>query len=172
MSAESVARLFVGIAFLWIVIVLLVGVIGGFDKPTVWLKFIGEQFGQDRVTQIRWVMLALTFFVVPLGILTYLRDLFGDPVGLWVKCAAPGAFAAVYGLVLVAVVPDVGRPFLLWVEGIVRPIVGLTGLKDTLEDTGSWLIRSLAALALLAGVPGVVGAILGLASGQKPARRR
>ncbi|MBI2468331.1 MAG: hypothetical protein HYV62_11040 [Candidatus Rokubacteria bacterium] len=117
-------------------------------------------------------MLALTFFVVPLGILTYLRDLFGDPVGLWVKCAAPGAFVAVYGLVLVAVVPDVGRPFLLWVEGIVRPVVGLTGLKDTLEDTGSWLVRSLAALALFAGVPGVVGAILGLASGQKPARRR
>lgn len=172
MSAENVARLFIGIAFLWIVIVLLVGVIGGFEKPTVWLKFVGEQFGQDRVTQIRWIMMVLTLFVVPVGILTYLRDLFGDPVGLWVKCAAPGAFLAVYGLVLVAVMPDVGRPFLLWVEGIVGPVVGLTGLKDTLEDTGSWLIRFVAALGLLGGVPGVVGAIFGFTSGQKPARRR
>lgn len=172
MSLENVARLFVGIGFLWIVLVLLVGIVGGFEKPTVWLKFLSDQGGADAVRYIQWAMWVLTLFVVPIGVLTYLRDLLGDPVALWVKAAAPGTFLAVYGLVLLAVLPDVGRPFLVGVESVVGPIVGLTGLKDRLEDTGSWLIRFLAALGLFGGIPGVVGAVLGLFGGQKPARRR
>ena len=64
MSLENVARLFVGIGFLWIVIVLLVGVVGGFEKPTLCLKFLTEQGGADTVWYIQWTMWVLTIFVV------------------------------------------------------------------------------------------------------------
>ena len=39
---ELIARLLVGIGFLWLVIVLVVGLLGGFDKPSAWFKLLDD----------------------------------------------------------------------------------------------------------------------------------
>ncbi|MGH7321666.1 MAG: hypothetical protein ACRELA_18865 [Candidatus Rokuibacteriota bacterium] len=165
MSWEAIGRLFVGIGFLWAAIILIVGILGGFDTPITWISLLGDVTGSDVV---RHVYLALTFLVVPIGMLTYLRDILGDPVALWVKVAAPGAFVAIYLLFLLAALPDVGRPFLLWFGSIVP----LTGLRDTPDATGSWFLRFLAAFAFLAGIPAVIGKVVSLITGVGSGVRR
>lgn len=166
MSGEGIARLFVGIGFLWMLLVLAVGLVGGFDKPTTWFRLLSEDWEPGAV---RYGYLALTLFIVPVGMLTYLRDVLGDPVALWVKMAAPGAFVAVYALFLLAALPDVGRPFFLAFDSLAP--VG--GLSRSLEATESWLIRFGVAFLALAGVPGFLGVVLSVVSrtGSRPRRR-
>lgn len=163
MSLENIARLFVGIGFLWIALVLLVAVLGGFDQPTTLTRLLAETIGSEIP---RHVFLVLSLLVTPVGMLTFLRDILGDPVARWAKWAAPGGFVALYALFLAAAVPDAGRPFLLAFDAV-TPVEGLQGSPDT---TGSWLLRFVAAFAILAGVPGAIGAVVGLAGGS--GRRR
>ncbi len=165
MSWEAIGRLFVGIGFLWVAIILIVGILGGFDKPSTWISLLGDVTGSDVV---RHVYLVLTLLVVPIGMLTYLRDILGDPVALWVKAAAPGAFVAIYLFFLLAALPDVGRPLLLGFGSIVP----LTGLQDALDATGSWFLRFLAAFAFLAGIPAVIGKVVSLITGAGSGARR
>jgi hypothetical protein len=166
MSLESIARLFVGIGFLWIAIVLIIGIAGGFDKPSAWTKVLVEASGG---TWIRHAYLALAVFVVPVGILTLLRDILTDPVALWVKWAAPGAFLVIYAFFLFAALPDIGGPFF---QGIAAISPTSAGKTPGLEETGAWLIRFAGAFAVWAGVPGVIGAVIGAMSGSKAGVRR
>ncbi|HEV8674138.1 MAG TPA: hypothetical protein VGX21_08830 [Methylomirabilota bacterium] len=169
---ERLARLFVGIGFLWVALVLVWSVLAGFEEPYIWFKWASDSL------QWAWLYptyLALAFFVVPVGMLTFLRDILGDPVALWVKWAAPGAFLAIYALFLVAVLPEVGRPLFLSLESVVGPIAPLAsgpGARVPAESVGSWLMRFGVAFAVLAGVPGIIGAIVGMVTGSKAGVRR
>jgi hypothetical protein len=51
-------------------------------------------------------------------------------------------------------------------------MVPMTGLGTGLEATGSWFVRFLTLLALLAGIPGVIGGVLGLLMGGTTPRYR
>jgi hypothetical protein len=159
MSGEAIGRWFVGIGFLWVVVVLVVGLLGGLDKPWGWVGFLADVSGWNV---IRLAYQVLTFVVVPIGMLVYIKDVLGDPVAVWVKFAAPGAMAAVYMLFLAAAQPDLGRGMLRSVETMVPAAAGFgTGV----EATGGWVVRFLAWLALLAGIPAVIGAVIGLFTG-------
>ena len=164
-SWEWVGRLFVGIGFVWAAIVLVVGLLGGLDKPSAWVAFLTEVSGWPTIWR---TYVGLTWVVVPIGLLVYLRDLMGDPVALWVKAAAPGALLAIYALFLSAALPDVGRPWLSAIE----TVVPLAGLRNTADATGSWFVRFLAALAVLGGVPGAIGALVSLVTGVGRGSRR
>jgi hypothetical protein len=166
MSGESIGRWFIGIGFVWVVVVLTAGLLGGLDKPSEWVGFLADVSGW----RVIWhAYLFLTFVVVPIGMLLYVKDVLTDPVALWVKCATPGAMAAVYVLFLAAARPDLGRGALLAVEGIVPAVAGYgTGV----EATGGWFVRFLAWLGVLAGVPAVVGRVIGLFVGDGRPRFR
>jgi hypothetical protein len=148
---ERLGRLCVGLGLVWILSVvgwwLLVGVEGAEE---VW------PYLQRVMSAGVWGALhfALTFVVTPIGMLVMLRDLLGDPGPLWLKLAAPGAFAAVYALFLAAAAPEVGRPMLLTADPVVARI-----LPGTLRS------RSSAAGASGAGIPGGLGLLAGLLSG-------
>jgi len=165
MSWEAIGRLFVGVGFLWVAIVLVVGLLGGLDKPSAWTALLAQAAGAPLVWQL---YLGLTYVAVPVGFLVYLRDLMGDPVALWVKAAAPGALVAVYALLLAAAVPDVGRAWLLAAD----TVVSVPGLRATTDATGSWLVRFLVVLGVLGGIPGVAGALVTLVTGIGRGARR
>jgi hypothetical protein len=162
---EWIGRLCVGLGFLWVALVLIVGLLGGLDKPSTWVGFLAVVSGWPAIWH---AYLALTYVVVPAGLLVYLKDLLGDPVALWVKAAAPGALVALYALFLTTALPDVGRPWLTGVEGLVP----LAGLGSGVEATGSWFVRFLALLAVLGGIPGGIGALVTLLTGVGRAGRR
>ncbi|MBI3456030.1 MAG: hypothetical protein HY002_09630 [Candidatus Rokubacteria bacterium] len=165
---ERLARLFVGIGFLWMALVLAVALLGGLDTPSTYFKLLVD------VTGFGWlhpVYLGLAVIVVPVGMLTFLLDILGDPVALWVKWAAPGAFLAVYVFFLLAAMPEVGRPFFLGLESVVAPIAGTRQADASAGSTASWLIRFGVTFAVFAGIPGVIGAVLGLVSGSKSGAR-
>jgi hypothetical protein len=165
MSGEAIGRLFVGVGFVWAAIVLIVGLFGGLDKPSSWVGFLADVSG---FYVIRYAYVALTLVVVPIGMLVYLKDVMGDPVALWVKLATPGALVATYALFLAAAMPDFGLAPLLAVESMVP----MTGLGTGVEATGSWFLRFVTLLALLAGIPGVIGGVLGLLMGGTTPRYR
>jgi hypothetical protein len=166
MSGEAIGRWFVGVGFVWMVVVLTAGLLGGLDKPSEWVSFLAAVSGWPVIWHI---YLFLTFVVVPIGMLVYLKDVMTDPVALWVKFATPGAMVAVYALFLAAARPDLGRAGLLAVEGIV-PTVSRFGTG--VEATGGWVVRFLAWLAVLAGIPAVVGRVIGLFIGDGRPRFR
>ncbi len=169
MSMEGIARLFVGIGFLWIAIVLIVGLAGGFDKPYGWFKLLEDTSGWNWT---RPVYLALALFVVPVGMVTLLRDILNDPVALWVKWSAPGAFLAIYAFFLAAALPDVGGPLFQWIETVSPGAPAGSAGPPAPAGTGAWLVRFAFAFAVLAGVPGIVGAVVGLLTGSKAGVRR
>jgi len=163
MSAERLARLFVGIGFLWMAFILIVALLAGFDKPTAWLGLLSAAWEN----QSPWyVYLGLTLFVVPVGMLTLLRDILGDPAALWMKLGAPGAFVAFYCLFLLAALPDIGRPFLLAFDSITP----FGDVVDAPSTTTSWLLRFVTAFGVLAGIPGLVGVLLKALAGDGSAR--
>ncbi|HEV8311299.1 MAG TPA: hypothetical protein VGW35_26870 [Methylomirabilota bacterium] len=169
MSGEGLARLFIGVGFVWVVIVLAVGLLGGFDKPSAYWKFLTEATGAGWLPH---VYLVLTLFVVPVGMLTFLRDILTDPVALWVKWAAPGAFLAMYAFFLLAAMPDVGRPLFVGIESTISPVASPASAAASMGSTGSWLVRFAVAFVVLAGVPGIIGAVVGLVTGSKAGVRR
>ncbi len=167
---ENLARLFVGIGFLWVAIILVWGLAAGVDQPYIWFKWAAESTGWPWM---RPLYLALTVFVVPMGMLVFLKDIFGDPVAHWVKWAAPGAFLAIYAFFLLMALPDIGAPLFLGIESIVAPMATPPHFNPgKLGSNWNWFMRFVVAFAVLAGIPGIVGAILSVMTGSKAGVRR
>lgn len=166
---ERLARVCVGIGLLWVFGVVVVGLLAGLDRPERWLAFpyLDHLMGPGGR---RAIYMALTVAVVPVGMLTVLRDLYRDPGPLWLKAAAPGAFAAVYTLFLAAALPAVGQPLLRVADPLVLRILPWVRLTVDPGDQASWLLRFGAALGLLAGVPWSLGLVAGLLAGGRPHR--
>ena len=166
---ESLGRLFVGIGFLWMAIVLLWAFAAGVDQPYAWFKWANDGLGYGWMNP---TYLTLALFVVPMGMLVFLRDIMGDPLAVWVKWAAPGAFLAVYAFFLLTALPDVGRPLFFGIESAIAPGSTAGGDGAGPGTTTGWLVRLGLTIALLAGVPGALGAALGLLTGSKTGARR
>jgi hypothetical protein len=95
----------------------------------------------------------------------------GDPVALWLKFAIPGAFLAIYAFFLLAALPEAGRPLFFGMESVVNPGAG-EPLPGAAGSSTSWLLRLGLTIAVWAGVPGVIGAIVGMMTGSKAGVRR
>jgi hypothetical protein len=165
---EALARLFVGIGFLVVAIILVWGLAAGFDQPYAWFKWAADSTGWPWM----WpVYMALVLFVVPMGMLVFLRDIFGDPVRPWVKWALPGAFLAIFVFFLAVAMPDFGQP-------LFQSLEGLLGRSDDLPKPGTpganqaWLVRFGVMFGVLAGILGVIGFVVGAMTGSKSGARR
>jgi hypothetical protein len=165
---ERLARLFVGIGFVWVAILLVWAFAAGVDQPYAWFKWAVEGTGYGWMQP---VYLTLALFVVPIGMLTFLRDIFGDPGALWVKCAMPGVFLVIYAFFLMAAVPDVGVPFFRGLESVVNP-GGAPPMPGAPGSSTDWLLRLGLTIAAWAGVPGIIGFIVGMLGGSKAGARR
>ena len=159
---ERLARLCVGVGLLWVLLVVAVGLMSGLDMPERLAPFADGMLGADLR---RALYLGLTFVVVPIGMLALLRDMIGDPEPLWLKLAAPGVFAAVYALFLAAAAPRVGQPLLLAADPLVTQLLPASSLTRDPGDAPSWLARFAALLAVVAGIPGVLGFVASLLAG-------
>src|SRR5262249_60681146 len=119
----------------------------------------------------QFLFFLLTFVVTPIGMLMVLRDLFGDPEPLWLKLAAPGVFAAVYVLLLAAAAPSVGQPILQAADPVVTGVLPGMKLSSSPSASLSWLARFGGLLLVIAVVPGVLGLVLGLLTGESRKHR-
>jgi hypothetical protein len=159
---ERLGRLCVGVGLLWVLLVVAIGLVGGFDKPELLAPYLDGMLGE---TFRRGLYAALTFVVVPVGMLMLLRDMIGDPEPLWLKLAAPGVFAAVYALFLAAAAPQLGQPLLLAADPLVAQVLPAASLSRDPGDGPSWLARFAALLVVIAGLPGVFGLVAGFLAG-------
>ena len=155
---ERLGRLCVGLGFIWVVIIVGLWLMVGLERPEEWAPYLDQILSSDARNGIYSI---LTFVVTPIGMLMLLRDMFADEGPLWLKLAAPGVFASVYALLLAAVVPAVGQPFLQGADPIVTKIIPGIALSPRPTASGSWLARFAGLLVVLGGIPGVLGAILG-----------
>jgi hypothetical protein len=155
---ERLGRLCVGLGFLWVVVIVGFWLMVGLDRPDEWAPYLDQILSGDARDG---VYTFLTFVVTPIGMLMLLRDMFADEGPLWLKLAAPGVFVSVYALLLAAAAPSVGQPFLQGADPIVTKLIPGITLSQRPTDSASWLARFAGLLVLLAGVPGVVGTILG-----------
>lgn len=156
---ERLGRLCVGLGFLWVVVIVGFWLMVGLDRPDEWTPYLDKILSSDARQA---VFAFLTFVVTPIGMLMLLRDMFADEGPLWLKLAAPGVFASVYALLLAAAAPAVGQPFLQGADPIVTTLIPGIALSARSTDSSSWLARFAGLLVVLGGVPGVLGAILGL----------
>jgi hypothetical protein len=140
----------------------------GLDRPEEWTPYIDRAITSDVRETLYFV---LTFVVTPIGMLMVLRDLFGDPEPLWLKLASPGVFASVYVLLLAAAVPSVGQPILLSADPVVARILPGMALSQSSGDSLSWLARFGGLLLVVAGIPGALGMVLGILTGDSRRRR-
>jgi hypothetical protein len=167
---ERLARLCVGIGFLWAAIILIWGLAAGIDQPYAWYKWARDSSGWGWMEP---TYLALALFIVPVGFVVFIKDILGDPVAAWVKWAAPGAFLAVYAFFLLMALPEVGGPLFGGIESVSAPVVTKPGVPPgRIGSNWDYALRFLVAFAVLAGIPGVVGAIVQAASGSKTGVRR
>ena len=164
---ERLGRLCVGVGLLWVLSLVSMALMVGFDKPELLAPYADSMIGPS-VRELLYM--GLTFVVVPVGMGMILRDMIGDPEPLWLKLAAPGAFAAVYAFFLAAAVPTVGQPILLVVDPFVRQVLPTLPLTKDPNDALAWLARFGALFAGLAGIPGAVGLLLGLLTGGSRSR--
>ncbi len=164
---ERLGRFCVGFGVLWVLLVVGLGLMVGLDKPETLAPYLDRLIGSDLR---QFLYMGLTFVAVPVGMLMLLRDMFGDPEPLWLKLAAPGVFVSVYALFLAAAVPDIGQPLLLAADPLVTQFLpGMTLTRDP-GDGISWLARFGAFLTVLAAMPGVLGALVGLVTGASRSR--
>ncbi len=166
---ERLGRLFVGIGFLWAALILVWAFAAGVDQPYVWFKWANDGLGYAWMNP---TYLVLALFVVPMGMLVFLRDIMGDPLAVWVKWAAPGAFLAVYAFFLLAALPDVGRPLFFGIESAISAGSMAGGAGAEPGSTTGWLVRLGVAIVVLGGVPGAIGAAVALLTGGKTGARR
>jgi hypothetical protein len=164
---ERLGRFCVGFGVLWVLLLVGLGLMVGLDKPETLAPYLDRLIGSDLR---QFLYMGLTFVAVPVGMLMLLRDMFGDPEPLWLKLAAPGVFVSVYALFLAAAVPDIGQPLLLAADPLVTQFLpGMTLTRDP-GDGISWLARFGAFLTVLAAMPGVLGALVGLVTGAARSR--
>jgi hypothetical protein len=164
---ERLGRLCVGVGLLWVVVMVGFWLMVGLDRPEEWTPYLDRAITSD-VRQ--FLYFALTYIVTPIGMLMLLRDMFGDPEPLWLKLAAPGVFASVYALLLAAAAPEVGQPILLAADPIVAWILPGMALGPGSADSLSWLARFGALLLVLGAIPGGLGMVLGLLTGESGKR--
>jgi hypothetical protein len=164
---ERLGRLCVGVGLLWVVVMVGFWLMVGLDRPEEWTPYLDRAITSD-VRQ--FLYFALTYIVTPIGMLMLLRDMFGDPEPLWLKLAAPGVFASVYALLLAAAAPEVGQPILLAADPIVAWILPGMALGPGSADSLSWLARFGALLLVLGAIPGGLGMVLGLLTGESRKR--
>ncbi|HEY7139161.1 MAG TPA: hypothetical protein VIE44_03610 [Methylomirabilota bacterium] len=158
---ERLGRACVGLGILWVLMVVGYWLLVGVERPEEWAPYIDKIMTSD----IREFLYSLfTFVVTPVGMLMLLRDMFSDPDPLWLTLAGPGVFISVYALLLAAAVPDVGQAILVMADPIVARVYPSMTLGN---DSASWLARCGAMLLVLAGVPAVVGVVLGLLGGSR-----
>ena len=169
MILERLARLCIGVGLMWVALVVFLGLAAGLDKPSVWFRLLDTIIDPALRGAI---YLVLAVVVVPVGMLTYLRDAFGEPIPLWMKAAAPGAFVAIYALFLACTLPEVGRPLLLAAGPAAASVLPRGTLSDAPDAAWSWLARFGVGFALLAGVPGLLGLVASLLAGGGSGRRR
>lgn len=167
---EGLARLFVGIGFLWVAIVLVWGLAAGIDQPYEWYRWAVEKSGWGWMP---FVYLGLGLFVVPMGMLVFLKDIFGDPVAAWVKWGAPGAFVTIYAFFLLIALPHIGGPLFGGLEGIVAPMATPPPVgRARAGSNWDWVLRFAVAFVVLAGLPAVLGGMFGVVGGSKSGARR
>jgi hypothetical protein len=164
---ERLGRLCVGLGLIWVLVVVGLWLMVGLDRPEEWTPYLDRAVTSDVRRALYFL---LTFVVTPVGMLMVLRDMFGDPEPLWLKLAAPGVFASVYALLLAAAVPEIGQPILLAADPVVARILPGMALGPKAQDGLSWLARFGGLLLLIAGIPGVLGVVLGLFTGRPPRR--
>ena len=164
---ERLGRFCVGLGLIWVLGVVGLWLMVGLDRPEEWTPYLDRAITSD-VRQVLYFL--LTFVVTPVGMLMVLRDLVGDPEPLWLKLAAPGVLASVYALLLAATVPEVGKPILLAADPVVARVLPGMALGPKAQDGLSWLARFGGLLLLIAGIPGVLGVVLGFFSGRPPRR--
>jgi hypothetical protein len=158
---ERLGRFCVGAGLIWVFLVLSAFAIG-LATPEEWTPYL------DRIMRPevrRALHLGLTVVVVPIGMISLLRDMLMDPGPLWLKAALPGVFASVYAVVLAAAYPSVGQPLLLMADPVVMRFLPSFPLGQGEEDIASWFVRGAGALAVLAVGPGILGALAGLLAG-------
>jgi hypothetical protein len=164
---ERLGRLCVGLGLIWVLAVVGLWFMFGLDRPEEWTPYLDRAITADLRQAIYFL---LTFIVTPVGMLMLLRDMFADPEPLWLKLAAPGVFASVYALLLAAAVPEIGQPILLAADPVVARILPGVAVGPKAQDGVSWLARFGGLMVVIAGIPGVLGAVLGFFTG--PPRRR
>jgi hypothetical protein len=156
---ERLGRLCVGLGVIWVLVVVGLWLMVGLDRPEEWTPYLDRAVSSN----LRHALYSLlTFVVTPIGMLMVLRDVFADPEPLWLKLSAPGAFAAVYALLLAAAVPSVGQPILLTADPIVARIFPGLALGQKAGDGLSWLARFGGLVLVIGVIPGVVGKLVGL----------
>ncbi|HSE94953.1 MAG TPA: hypothetical protein VLD61_03630 [Methylomirabilota bacterium] len=166
---ERIARFCVGVGLAWVVLVVFTGLAKGLLWPSTWFPLLDHVVGSS----VRWgVYLGLTVVVVPIGMLAYLRDLLRDPLPLGLKAAIPGTFVSVYLLFLACALPDLGGPLLLEADPIAARLVPDLVLGASPDATGSWLVRFGVCLVVLAGIPGLAGALASYVGGLGAPRHR
>jgi hypothetical protein len=166
---ERLTRLCVGCGLLWVLVVIVIGLGAGPGTPAEGFALL------DRVMAPglrRGLYRVLGYVVVPVGMLAYLRDILRDPAPLWVKAAAPGALASVYGLFLAAAFPEVGGPILAAADPLVAGLAPGAAVAWGADTAGRSLLRFGATFLALAGVPGLLGALAGLLGGPERPRDR
>jgi len=164
---ERLGRLCVGLGLIWVLVVVGLWLMVGLDSPAEWAPYLDRAITSDARQALYFL---LTFVVTPIGMLMLLRDMFGDPEPLWLKLSAPGVFASVYALLLAAAVPDIGQPILRGADPLVARILPDLALRPGSEGGLSWLARFGGLLLVIAGIPAVLGMVLGLLTG--PPRKR
>lgn len=166
---ERLGRLCVGLGLIWGIIIVGYWLMVGVERPEDWTPYIDKAMSAG-LRQILYSL--LTFVVTPIGMLMLLRDTTMEEGPLWIKLASPGIFASLYALLLAAAVPDVGQPILLQADPIVQKFFPNMALGKSAVDSVTWLARFGGLLLVLAGVPGIIGFILGLLTATSGSRRR
>jgi hypothetical protein len=165
---ERLGRLCVGVGLLWVVLIVGFWLMVGADRPEEWAPYLDRAISSGLR---QFLYSALTYVVTPIGMLMLLRDMFGDPGPLWLKLAAPGVFASVYALLLAAATPEVGQPILIWADPIVAQVFPGMALGPRATDSLTWMARFGGLLLILGGVPGALGMVVGLLTGDSKGRR-
>jgi hypothetical protein len=163
---ERLGRLCVGLGALWVLIVVGYWLLVGLERPEEWTPYIDKAMSSGfRQT----LYSLLTYVVTPIGMILVTRDIIVDEGPLSLKFASPGIFVSVYVLLLAAAT-DIGQSMLLQADPVVAAIVPGMVLGKNANQSLTSLARFGGLLLVLAGIPGLLGGVLGLLAGGR--RRR
>jgi hypothetical protein len=163
---ERLGRLCVGLGALWVLIVVGYWLLVGLERPEEWTPYIDKAMSSGfRQT----LYSLLTYVVTPIGMMLVTRDIIVDEGPLWLKFASPGVFVSVYVLLLAAAT-DIGQSMLLQADPVVAAILPGMVLGKNASQSLTSLARFGGLLLVLAGIPGLLGGVLGLLAGGRPRR--
>jgi hypothetical protein len=163
---ERLGRLCVGLGALWVLIVVGYWLLVGLEQPEEWTPYIDKAMSAGSRQTLYSL---LTYVVTPIGMMLVTRDIIVDEGPLWLKFASPGVFVSVY-ILLLAAATDIGQSMLLQADPVVAAIVSGMVLGKNANQSLTSLARFGGLLLVLAGIPGLLGGVLGLLAGGR--RRR